>query len=144
MPHHDSPAPRAHIDLPHSFAAVLIRGARGDCPRCGEAKIFRKWLKPHNRCAACALDLSVQSADDFPAYISIFVTGHLLAPVLIMLASDFALSALAIVSIIIPLAIAMLLALLQPSKGAVIAMQWWHGMHGFRKERAPEGEDERA
>ena len=72
------------------------------------------------------------------------MTGHLLAPILIMLASDFALSAMAIVSIIIPLAIAMLLALLQPSKGAVIAMQWWHGMHGFRKERAPEGEDERA
>jgi len=42
------------------------------------------------------------------------------------------------------LLVAMLLALLQPSKGAVIAMQWWHGMHGFRKERAPEGEDERA
>ena len=40
--------------------------------------------------------------------------------------------------------IAMLLALLQPSKGAVIAMQWWQGMHGFRKDRAPEGEDERA
>ena len=144
MPDSSPPSLRADVDLPHSFGAVLLRGARGYCPRCGEAKIFRKWLKPRDRCPACALDLSGQSADDFPAYISIFITGHLLAPVLIMLASDFALSTMAIVAIIIPLAVAMLLALLQPSKGAVIALQWWHGMHGFRKERLPEPEDETA
>jgi uncharacterized protein (DUF983 family) len=29
----------------------------------------------------------------------------------------------------------MLLAFLQPAKGAVIAMQWWNGMHGFKQER---------
>ncbi len=141
MPNSDSLAPRTDIDLPHSIGAALWRGARGCCPRCGEAKIFRKWLKPHNRCAACGLDLSVQSADDFPAYISIFITGHLLAPVLIMLGGDFELSAIAVVAIIIPLAIAMLVALLQPSKGAVIALQWWHGMHGFRRERLSGTED---
>ena len=39
---------------------------------------------------------------------------------------------------------AMLLALIQPSKGAVIAMQWWHGMHGFRRERHPESDEDAA
>ena len=39
-----------------------------------------------------------------------------------------------------PLALVMLIALLQPSKGAVIALQWWNGMHGFKRER-PEGEN---
>jgi hypothetical protein len=29
----------------------------------------------------------------------------------------------------------MLIALLQPAKGVVIALQWWHGMHGFVRER---------
>jgi len=144
MPHHDSPAPRAHIDLPHSFAAVLIRGARGDCPRCGEAKIFRKWLKPHDRCPACGLDISGQRADDFPAYVSIFVTGHLLAPILIMLGSDFALSTFAILAITLPLAVVFMLATLQPAKGGVIALQWWHGMHGFRRERHPESDEDAA
>ena len=28
--------------------------------------------------------------------------------------------------------------MLQPAKGAVIAAQWWHGLHGFAKERAPQ------
>jgi hypothetical protein len=85
------PAPTAQpagIDLPHSFGAALLRGARCRCPRCGEARLFRRWLKPYDTCPACTLDISGQRADDFPAYISIFVTGHLLAPVLIVLASD--------------------------------------------------------
>jgi hypothetical protein len=25
---------------------------------------------------------------------------------------------------------------LQPAKGAIIALQWWFGMHGFVKERS--------
>ena len=36
------------------------------------------------------------------------------------------------------LAGALMLALLQPAKGAIIALQWWMGMHGFR----PAGRDE--
>ena len=140
----DSPSPplRADVDLPATIWPAILRAARGLCPRCGEAGIFRKWLKPKDHCPACMLDMREQRADDFTAYIAIFITGHLLAPVLIMLMTDFALSAMAVIAIIIPLAVAMLLALLQPSKGAVIAMQWWNGMYGFRKERLPEAEDQ--
>jgi len=142
MPQTPPAAPRADIALPASFGAALWRGARCRCPRCGEAPLFRKWLKPHDHCPACGLDISGQRADDFPAYVSIFVTGHLLAPVLIILASDFALSSMAILAIILPLAVIFMLATLQPAKGAVIALQWWHGMHGFRRERLPEPQDE--
>lgn len=128
-------------ELPATVWAALLRGIRCRCPRCGEGRIFRKWLKPVDACPHCALDLSGQRADDFPAYIAMFVTGHLLAPVLILLAGDYSLSPVTVLAIIIPLAIAMIIALLQPSKGAVIALQWWHGMHGFRRERLPEAED---
>ncbi|MEE3218586.1 MAG: DUF983 domain-containing protein, partial [Pseudomonadota bacterium] len=106
--------------------------------------LFRKWLKPHDNCPACALDISGQRADDFPAYVSIFVTGHLLAPILIMLGSDFALSTFAILAITLPLAVVFMLATLQPAKGGVIALQWWHGMHGFRRERHPESDEDAA
>ena len=125
-------------DLPATFMACLLRGVHGRCPRCGEGKLFRKWLKPVDACAHCHLDISGQRADDLPAYIGIFVTGHLLAPVIIALVTGFALSAMALLAIVIPLAVVMLIGLLQPSKGGVIALQWWNGMHGFRKERAGE------
>lgn len=34
---------------------VLFRGIRGRCPRCGEGELFRKWVRPHERCSACRL-----------------------------------------------------------------------------------------
>lgn len=126
------------VTLPGTIWETLLRGIRCRCPRCGEGHIFRKWLKPVDACPQCALDLTGQRADDFPAYIAMFVTGHLLAPVLILLAGDYDLSPLAVMAIIIPLAVVMMVALLQPSKGAVIGLQWWHGMHGFKRERLPE------
>ncbi len=130
-----SPAP---YELPANIWQTLWRGTLCRCPRCGEGKLFRKWLKPVDNCAHCGLDISGQRADDLPAYIGIFVTGHLLAPVIIALITGFALSAWMLLAIIIPVAIIMLIGLLQPSKGAVIGLQWWNGMHGFRKERRAE------
>ena len=130
-----APPPRSY-DLPHSFPAAILRGFLGKCPRCGEAQLFRAWLKPRDHCPCCALDLREQRRDDFPAYVAIFITGHVLAPILIMLVLDFELSILALTIIVFAMAIAMLMALIQPSKGAVIALQWWNGMHGFKRERA--------
>lgn len=128
------PSPPTY-ELPRSFPAAILRGFLGRCPRCGEGRLFRAWLKPHDACACCALDISGQRSDDFPAYIAILITGHVLAPILIMLVLDFQLSTLALTLIVFGMAVAMLLALLQPSKGAVIALQWWNGMHGFKRER---------
>ena len=108
----------------------------------GEGALFRN-VKPVDGARSAGSTLG-QRADDVPAYIALFVTGHLLAPVLIFLVAELALGAIAIVAIIIPLAVVMLVALLQPSKGAVIGMQWWNGMHGFRKERRPEADEDAA
>lgn len=124
------------ISLPATLPSALWRGTLCRCPRCGDGKLFRKWLKPVDRCSVCDLDITGQRADDLPAYIGIFVSGHLLAPVIITLVVSYSLSPMALLAIIIPLALVMLIALLQPSKGAVIALQWWNGMHGFKRERA--------
>ncbi|MDE2620278.1 MAG: DUF983 domain-containing protein [Sphingomonadales bacterium] len=121
--------------LPVSAWAALVRGLRGRCPRCGEARLFRRWLKPLACCPACAVDWTPQQADDFPAYISILVTGHLLAPLVIALVLDWDLGPGALAAILLPLTVALMLGLLQPAKGGVIALQWWHGLHGFVRER---------
>lgn len=123
------------VDLPGGWLAALTRGAKGRCPRCGEATLFRKWLKPVDRCAHCRQDWSVQQADDFPAYIGIFVVGHLLAPVVIAMIGTWHLSAWTTLAVTLPVAVVMLLAMLQPTKGAVIGFLWWHGIGAFRQER---------
>lgn len=124
------------ITLPQGWIPALLRGGKGKCPRCGEAALFRKWLKPVDRCGHCKQDWSVQQADDFPAYIGIFVVGHLLAPVVIAMISG-GISAWLTLVILLPVAVVMLLVTLQPTKGAVIAFLWWQGIGAFKQERRP-------
>lgn len=118
--------------LPRDLRAAMLRGIRGRCPRCGEERLFGRYLKPVAACGSCGQDWTLHQADDFPPYISIFLTGHLLAPVIIVLSSSEALPMWAKMLACTSLAAALMFALLQPAKGAIIAMQWWMGMHGFR------------
>jgi len=121
--------------LPATFVQAIVRGLKCRCPRCGGAPLFARWLKPVAACPACAQDWTHQKADDFPAYIAILLTGHLLGFLVIPLVTEFDLSVPALIAIFMGGAVVLMLAMLQSLKGAVIAAQWWHGMHGFVKER---------
>tara|TARA_B100001179_G_scaffold213789_1_gene182666 strand:+ start:2051 stop:2485 length:435 start_codon:yes stop_codon:yes gene_type:complete len=136
------PAPTANQpNLPAALGEALLRALRGKCPRCGEARLFRKWLKPVDTCAHCRQDWSIQQADDFPAYIGIFVVGHLLAPIVIAMIGGYGMSAWLTLAIILPVAVIMLLGMLQPVKGAVIAFLWWFGIGAFKQERRAPRDD---
>lgn len=124
--------------LPESAAQAALRGARNRCPCCGQDALFLKFLKPVSRCGSCDQDWTHQQADDFPAYLAILLTGHILAPLIIALVNHTSLPVWGLMLLIVSLALAMMLAMLQPSKGAIIAIQWWLGMHGFEKPPRPE------
>ena len=111
------------------------RGLRFRCPRCGEGHLFGRFLKPVARCGSCNQDWSLQRADDFPAYVAILLTGHILAPIMIFFGRDTDLSVATTLAILLPAAIIMMVGMLQPAKGAIIAVQWWFGLHGFKRER---------
>jgi uncharacterized protein (DUF983 family) len=135
MPVQQADSAMAPPALPSSGWEAIMRGARGRCPGCSEAKLFLRFLKPRPRCAHCGHDWTHHQADDFPAYVSILITGHLMTPLIIALVRDAELSVAALVAIVLPLAMIVMIGLLQPAKGAIIALQWWFGMHGFKKER---------
>ena len=124
--------------LPRSAAQAALRGARNRCPRCGRDVLFFKFLKPVTRCGSCDQDWTHQQADDFPAYLSILLTGHILAPLIIALVNHTSLPVWGLMVLIVSLALALMLTMLQPAKGAIIAIQWWLGMHGFEKPPRPE------
>ena len=123
------------VDLPVSAWQSMARAARFRCPRCGEGHLFRKFLKPVDHCWSCRQNYTFQRADDFPAYVAVLLTGHLLAPVMILLGLKTELSVSALLAILMPSATVMMIAMLQPAKGAIIAVQWWFGLHGFVRER---------
>jgi uncharacterized protein (DUF983 family) len=60
--------------------STLSAGLRCRCPRCGEGKLFRKYLKIADKCDRCGLDFSFADPADGPAFfvmsaVSILVMG---------------------------------------------------------------------
>jgi uncharacterized protein (DUF983 family) len=115
----------------------LKRGFRGRCPRCGEGKIFRAFLKVADRCSACGLDFTPHRADDLPAYLVIVIVGHIVVPLALMIETNYSPPVALQLAIYLPLTVIASLLLLQPVKGAVVAVQWALRMHGF-DEQNPE------
>lgn len=116
---------------------AVKRGLRGRCPRCGEGKLFRAFLKVDGLCPACGLDLSPHRADDLPAYLVIVIVGHIVVPIALMIETNYSPSVALQLAIYLPVTLLMSLLLLQPVKGAVVGIQWALRMHGF-DENNPE------
>jgi uncharacterized protein (DUF983 family) len=93
--------------------------------------LFRAFLKPVEACERCGEDLSHQRSDDAPPYFTILIVGHLLVPVLLAVQMTVELSVYGHLAIWLPLTAVLTIGLLQPVKGAVIALQWALYMHGF-------------
>ena len=116
---------------------ALKRGFRGRCPRCGEGKLFRAFLKVDDHCSVCGLDFTPHRADDLPAYLVIVIVGHIVVPTVLFIETDFSPPVWLQLAIYLPLTLVLSLALLQPVKGAVVGVQWALRMHGF-DENAPD------
>lgn len=115
------------------FLPLLRRALRGRCPCCGEAPLFRRFLKPVDRCNHCGQSWQGHQADDFPAYLVILILGHIMVPIVVE--ANLLLNVpLGAQMVFWPLLTALLaLLMIQPAKGAVIAFQWSRRMHGFEK-----------
>jgi len=111
--------------------SAMKRGFRRRCPRCGNGKLFRAFLKVDDHCSACGLDFTPHRADDLPAYLVIVIVGHIVVPTALLIESNFAPPVALQLAIYLPLTLVLSLLLLQPVKGAVIGLQWALRMHDF-------------
>jgi uncharacterized protein (DUF983 family) len=121
--------------------AYLKRGLFGRCPACGEGRMFRSFLKVADRCEACGEALFHHRADDFPAYLTIVVVGHVIVPLTMYVEIAYAPSYWVHAAIWLPLVVLSSLATLRLLKGLVVAMQWNLGMHGFAAAKAARDPD---
>jgi uncharacterized protein (DUF983 family) len=113
------------------FKTDLLRGLRGQCPSCGKGRMFRAFLKVADRCDHCGEELYHHRADDLPAYLVVALVGHLIVATALFVEADYSLALWIEMAIFVPLTLGLSLLLLQPTKGAVVALQWSMGMHGF-------------
>jgi len=109
---------------PRSLALALRRGLAGKCPACGDARLFRGFLKPVPHCPACGQDWTTRRADDFPAYLVILVLGHLMIPLVVAANLAWSLPATAQMIGWPLLATILALAMIQPAKGFVLGLMW--------------------
>ncbi len=110
------------------------RGWTGKCPRCGKGHIFRAFLKVRDNCEVCGLELAHHRADDAPPYFTILIVGHILVP--LMLVYDRVAAPPLWHQIVLAVfgTSGACLWLLPHIKGALVAYQWAHRMHGFGDE----------
>jgi uncharacterized protein (DUF983 family) len=101
------------------------------CPQCGEGRLFARFLKVADHCPACGEALFHHQADDYPAYIVVALVGHFLFSGILAVELAYRPPYWVHFAIWFPLALITVLALLQPVKGAVVALQWHLGLHGF-------------
>lgn len=118
----------------------LLRGFRCRCPACGEGHLFRAFLKVADRCDRCGEELNHHEADDAPAYFVIFIVGHVVVSLLLLVEVHYA-PPLAVHFALWPaLTLALALGLIAPVKGAIVALQWAFRMHGFGPPPTPHEE----
>ncbi|MFQ6548692.1 DUF983 domain-containing protein [Aestuariibius sp. 2305UL40-4] len=110
---------------------AMWRGLRRRCPNCGEGGLMASYLKVRDRCESCGEALYHHRADDGPAYLTILVVGHLMAPLLHVAFVQFRPDPLVMAGLFTVGCVALSLYLLPRLKGLVVAIQWARRMHGF-------------
>jgi len=113
------------------FLQAVARGARGRCPACGEGRLFSRYLAVAADCPACGEELYHHRADDLPAYLNIFVTGHVVVGAMMVVMALELMSMWALTGLTAGVAVAAAIVLMRPLKGMVVGAQWALGMHGF-------------
>ena len=113
------------------LSPALRRGWRRRCPACGDGPLLSGYLKVQDACPACGAAYHHHRADDGPAYLTILVVGHLMAPVLHLSYVHFEPDPLTL-ALVLGLGVTVAsLWLLPRIKGAFVALQWAKRMHGF-------------
>ena len=113
---------------------ALVRGWRGRCPNCGGGPILESYLRVRDHCTACGEALHHHRADDFPAWATILIVGHVVGFGLFHVELSWRPPSWVHWAIWPALAAGLTIWLLPRIKGAVVAMQWAKRLHGFGGE----------
>ncbi len=128
-----SPGPDANPGHERNLWPALTKGWRCKCPDCGQGRLLHSYLKVHDTCTVCDLELHHHRADDGPAYLTILIVGHIMAPALFAVFSAWRPEPLTLFGIFAVGCVTLSLYLLPRFKGAIVAFQWARQMHGFEK-----------
>ena len=104
----------------------VIAGLKGLCPRCGKGHLFKGFLTVRPKCEVCGLDFAFADSGDGPAFFVMSIVGILV--VALALWAEFACSPPSWLHLVMwsALSVALSLALVRPSKGVLVTLQYHH------------------
>ena len=126
-------------DIP--LMTVIGRGLSRRCPNCGKGGVLSGYLTQVPVCGSCGEDLSHISADDGPAWATLIVVGHVLAPFLIILGRDERIPVWVAIAALAAMMLAGVWWCLPRFKGLFIALIWRNGATGEDAFAHPAAED---
>lgn len=113
---------------------AMLRGWRRRCPHCGNGPMMSGYLKVRDACPLCEEEFKHHRADDGPAYLTILIVGHILAPLILIVYTTFRPDPLIMATGFSVGCVALSLYLLPRLKGLMVGLQWAKRMHGFGGE----------
>ncbi|MFM8746083.1 MAG: DUF983 domain-containing protein [Aestuariivirga sp.] len=107
------------------------RGFLCACPACGKGRMFRAYLKVADNCPRCGEELHHHRADDAPPYFTMFIVGHIVVPLVLVVEKLWRPDLSVHFMIWTAVTLALTFALMPAVKGAIVGLQWALRMHGF-------------
>ena len=101
---------------------AIGRGARRRCPRCGQGRIFQKFIEVRDRCENCGYVFEERSGDTWGFWV--LLDRLFLAIPLVILLLGFATSSLRLRLILIGLLLIPLIATMPHRQGVAIALDY--------------------
>lgn len=126
-----SPALASHEETPRDLKTALVNGLRGRCPKCGQGKLFRAYLKVADACPSCGEALHHNRTDDAPPWAVMLIVCHIVVGGVLSMEQTWAPPLWLTLGIWMPVTVALCLVLLPIVKGGFVGQQWALRMHGF-------------
>jgi len=109
------------------WKTAVFNGLRNKCPHCGGAPLFKAYLKQVDSCSSCGQTWSEVRADDGPAWATMLIVGHMMAPFFHFFIFNKTLPTWAATLILIGMGLVLSLILLPRVKGGFIGLIWATG-----------------
>lgn len=116
----------------HTYWLIAKRGMLCRCPHCGKGKLYKGYLKQVDSCLSCGAPLGEIRADDGPAWLTMFLLGAIVSPLIFFLIRYALWPDWVSMVIVIVTTIILTLVLLPPIKGLFIAIIW-RNSHSTKK-----------
>ncbi len=109
-----------------TLLGAVLAGLACRCPRCGKGKLFQGFLTLRPHCEVCGLDYGFADAGDGPAVFIMFFAGVVVVGAALVTEILYRPPYWVHAALWLPLILIVTLGPLRPTKGLMIALQYFH------------------